>query len=545
MYPSPYFSLSGLSISGSGRFSTCTSKMRHPSTIVKSGILTIRQYSVYDYQMPKNSSLRRLLTGIQCCIMPAMKNLARLLLSVFLTVPMFSSASGSSADSSKPLVYVIPIKGEIEAALVYVIRRGVAEAERKKADAVIFEMDTPGGRVDSTEKIIHLITGLKTKTYTLVNPSAISAGAIIAMATDEIYMTPEGRIGDAMPIMMSPIPMSGPQAMPDNEREKVVSYVESLIRSVAQQKGHDVEVASAMVRRENEYKIDDLSVSKAGEILTLTSAEAAQLVGNENKPLLSKGTVKDLDELVSIIAGEDAEVRTLTVTPAEKIARFIESMPVSGAILALALLAVYIEFKTPGFGIPGITGIILFVIWFWGHHMAGLAGTEEILIFAIGVALLLVEIFLIPGFGATGIIGIALIVVALAMAMVQALPGAPWYSPPVWQMEKAMYVLGASISTFGLAAFILAKYLPSVPMFKQLTLQSAISASEGYTSAPQGNELIGKKGFAETDLRPGGTASIEDKKLSVVSRGEFIDKGTRIVVEETHGSRIVVRKEVG
>ncbi len=436
-------------------------------------------------------------------------------------------------DDNQKLVYVIPIKGEIERGLVYVIRRGVAEAVRQEADAVVFDMDTPGGRVDSTKEIMEIIDGIDVPVITFVNPSAISAGAIISLATDEIYMKPGATIGDAMPITMSS------KEMPADRKEKMVSYVAAMVRAAAQKKGHNVDMAEAMVRIEMEFKIGKEVICPAGELLTLTSFEAEKVYGRDKKPLLSKGSVESLSALLKMLELDDAEIRTLEVRTAEKIARWIDMTAVSGLLLALGLLALYLEFKTPGFGVFGATGLILLAIWFWGHNVAGLAGAEEVALFALGVFLLALEIFVIPGFGIAGISGIALIITSLIMAMVEHYPGGAWY-PPVIHMEKAITTMGMALTVCAVCVMILAKFLPETSLFRKIMLTSSLPRDAGFQAGAKNDDLIGTRGTAETDLHPGGIAMIGGKRLTVVSRGDFIDAGSPIVVAQTKGNRIVV-----
>jgi membrane-bound serine protease (ClpP class) len=448
------------------------------------------------------------------------------------------AVSEPPAESSNGLVYVIPIKGMIERGLVYVIRRGVTEAVAKNADAIIFEMDTPGGRLDAAEEIVNIIASVKTETFTFVEAEAISAGAIIAMATDQIYMSPGSRIGDAMPIMVSPF--GTPQEMDEGLKEKSVSYVSALIRSTAQRKNHDPQLAEAMVRREIEYRIGDNVICPTNQLLTMTNVEAEQIVNRDGKdaPLLSMGTVADRDELLEKIGRTGSETKEFLVSPAEDIARYIEMF--SAFLLIGGLLGIYVEFKTPGFGFPGITGIILLAIWFWGHHVAGLAGMGESLLFIVGAALLLVEIFVIPGFGVTGIAGITLMMTALLMAMVQHYPGLPWYQPPVIHMQKAITVLGSSLLTTLVLVLILARFLPETPLFRRMALASALTSESGFQASGKTDDLVGLKGVAGSPLHPAGIGLFGDKRLDVVARGDFIDKDAPIVVAETHGNRIVV-----
>lgn len=469
------------------------------------------------------------------------------LLLVLMLCPSFSTAEQTKEEPKEDKVLVIPIEGQIERGLVYVIRRGVNMAKKHKVSAIIFNMDTPGGRLDSTEEIINMIVDLDIPTYTYVNRRAISAGAIISFATDHIYMHPYGLIGDAMPILMSPLPTGGPQSVPDDLKEKFVSPTVALIRSCAQRKKHDQDLAECMVRIEKEYTIGTNVISTSSNLCTLTAIDAEQLVGEDKHKLLSEGTAENLDELLKKIGKANATVVTFRVSNAEKFARYIESFPISGIILALGILALYIEFKTPGFGLPGITGIVLLAIWFWGHNVAGLAGGLEIILFMLGLILIFVEIFVLPGFGITGIAGILLIAASILMAMIS-------YNPfqdiqPI-SMHGAklglLYaIINASIAVLVSAGgvLLLARYLPeSQPFKKNIMLTSSLEDKAGYQSSTTESELIGTKGIAETELRPAGIGAFGDKRIDVVSRGEFINKGSSIIIEEAHGNRIIVSK---
>ena len=464
---------------------------------------------------------------------------------------VLAAADVAATENSAPgVTYVIPIKDMIERGLVHLIERGVAQANAEGADAIILDMDTPGGRLDATEKIITTITDTKATTYTLVNPDAISAGAITAMATDYIYMTPGGRIGDAMPIMMSPLPMGGPQEVPDGLKEKMVSPTVAMIRSAAQRKGHDEKLAEAMVRPEIEYAIGDKIICPAGQLLTLTAKDAAQLVGegSEQRPLLSSGTVDDLQALLKLIGRENDRLVIIEPTAGEKIARVIESFPVSGILLGLGLLFLYIEFKTPGLGLPGLAGITFLAIWFWGHHVAGLANLLEMTLFMIGVILLLVEIFVIPGFGFTGVTGITLMVVAVLMGMIEVFP-APPSVPRIAPLEMDIYKMVFNFGTAMLLTLVLGalvtRFLPRTDMFWRIALKSAVSKEQGYEASHGEEYLVGAEGVAVTPLHPAGIGEFGDRRRNVITRGDFIEQDSPIVVAEVHGNRIVVDARQG
>ena len=286
--------------------------------------------------------------------------------------------------------------------------------------------------------------------------------------------------------------------------------------------------------------LGDQVICPTGQIVTLTSMDAEQKVGPDQRPLLSEGTVDDLSALLQRIGLEDAPLVQVRITTAERIARVIDGFPVSGILLALGLLALYVEFKTPGFGWPGLTGILLLAVWFWGHHIAGLAGMGEILLFMVGVALLAVEIFVTPGFGTLGVFGIAAMLAAIVMAMVQHLPEGPWYRLPDWHVRKAIYNLAVSAAVAGGIGALLVRWLPKTGWFRRLALDTAVGSAEGYSAATPAASLVGLSGIAVTPLHPAGIAVFGPRRLDVVTRGEFIPANTPIVIAQIDGNRIIV-----
>ena len=440
-------------------------------------------------------------------------------------------SSAQAQNTNTPLVYIIPVKKMIEPALLYVVRRGVDEAVRNNAQAIIFEMDTPGGAVNAAGDIITTITRTDIPTYTFVEKDAYSAGAIIALSTKHIYMAPGSVIGAATPMMMSPV--GGVQEMPEEVQEKMTSAVAAMVRSAAEQGGHDKELAEAMVRADMEYSVNGQIISEKGRLLTLTNEEAEQLVGDDQHPLLSEGTVKNIDELLKTIGLANAEKRILEITAAEKLARLIAG--IAPILMILGLGGLWLEIKTPGFGIFGIGGILCLLLFFFGHHIAGLAGMEDILLFALGVALLAVEIFITPGFGVMGISGLVLIFFSLVNAMVEHVPGKlrpVSFSPEAFSKPFTTVTL----SFIGAAALMLVagKFLPKTRVFNSLTLDAVLSDPE------EEKELLGIEGVAHSDLRPGGTAYFDGRKIDVVTLGNYIHRETPIRIVEVHGNRIVV-----
>jgi membrane-bound serine protease (ClpP class) len=449
-----------------------------------------------------------------------------------MSVQTGTAEESPSTERTPPLVYQIPIKEQIEPALLYVIRRGITEAEKEKASAIVFEMDTPGGRVDITRDILDIIRKLDIPVYTFVERDAYSAGAIIALATPHIYMAPGSVIGAATPILMSP--GGGVQDLNEDVGEKMKSGVAAMVRTAAELGGHDPELADAMVRREAEYKVGTNVISKAGELLTLTNTEA--------DGILSEGTVNDVAAMLETAGLANAEIRTLEITPAEKIARFIAMF--APILMMIGLGGIYLEIKTPGIGLPGILGATALALFFFGHHIAGLAGMEDIVLFIIGFILLFIEVFVTPGFGILGMSGIALILFSLINAMSWQFPGEilPEFSGGGATVEGALLKLSIGLTGTVVFGFFAGKYLPHARVIQPLVLAKKTDRESGFSAASEHSELLGKEGTTEMNLHPAGRAVFAGSRVNVITRGEFIEKGSPIRVIEVHGSRIIVEK---
>jgi membrane-bound serine protease (ClpP class) len=447
-------------------------------------------------------------------------------------VPSPGSAPEAVPEKTRPLVYEIPIRNQIEPALLYVIRRGVSEAVREQADAVVFSMDTPGGRVDVTRDILDIIRRIDVPVYTFIERDAYSAGAIIALGTPHIYMAPGSVIGAATPMMMSP--GGGVQDLNEDVSEKMKSGVAAMVRAAAEQGGHDPELAEAMVRRETEYKIGSHVVSAAGELLTLTASEAE---GN-----LSSGTVANVEAMLEAAGLPDAQIIKMEVTPAERIARVIAAL--APILMMVGLGGIYLEIKTPGFGLPGIAGAAALALFFFGHHIAGLAGMEDIVLFIIGFALLFTEVFITPGFGLLGIGGIVLVFVSLLNAMTWQIPGEllPALSGSGATLERALGKLALGLAGTVVAAVYIGKKLPTSRAARPLVLSQSTGKTDGFTAARDQSGLLNREGVTEMNLHPAGRAVIDGDRVNVITHGEFIEKGARIRVIEAHGSRILVEK---
>jgi membrane-bound serine protease (ClpP class) len=426
-------------------------------------------------------------------------------------------------------VAVLPIQGDIEPGLVYVVRRGVKEAMDRGADALILQMDTNGGRVDSTEEIIQILRKFphQDRTITLVDTKAFSAGAFISAATRRIYMVPGGVIGAATPILATG------QEMPKSLEEKLQSGIRGLVRASAEQHGHNTAVFEAMIDRDQGLTVDGREIVPKGKILTLTAKEAEQLYGKPPRTLLSAGTVESLDALLGQLGWAYTEKITIQETGFEKIARWIVKI---GPILLLAgIVGVYVEFKTPGFGVPGIAGAFCLLLFFFGHYIAGLSGMEAMLLFILGVVLVATELFLIPGLVLPGVAGALLILMSMVLAMADQYPTDP-VIPSIAQLQLPMLKVSSALAGAIVLVGVLARVLPETPV-RGLVLKTV--SGQDVEGKPF---LLGREGEAVTSLRPAGKAKFGDALEDVVTVGDFLAAGTKVRVVEVEGARLVVER---
>lgn len=410
-------------------------------------------------------------------------------------------------NADNEIVYVVPIQDTVEKGLFAYLNRAVHLAEEDKASAIIFDMDTPGGAVDAAGKIGKLLTSTDVKTISFVNKQALSAGAYIALNTDEIYMVPGSTMGSAAII----------DQQGNTAGKKAESYWFAAMEEAAKQSNRNPIYALAMA--DESINLPEVGAPK-GKLLTLGAEKALEVK-------YSEGTFHNLNELLDHLGLSDAEVKTVEESFAEKIARFITHPVVIPILLSIGSLGLIVELYSPGFGLPGFMGLSALLLFFYGHLVAGLAGYETLILFVVGIGLIIAEFFL-PG-GVAGILGLAAILGSLFLA-----------SDNVVHMGISL-LIAFSISI--LASIIMVKVLgKKMKFFKKIILTDATKTEEGYVSNKSRLELIGLEGYALTALRPSGTVVIEDERIDVVSEGAFILKDARVRVVKAEGSRIVVRE---
>jgi membrane-bound serine protease (ClpP class) len=441
---------------------------------------------------------------------------------------LFAAIFPSRAEEAGPVV-VVPIRTEISAAQFFFLRRALKDAERRKASALILDMETYGGEVKAAIDSMDALLKTKVPTYTYINNKAISAGALIAIATQKIYMAPTGVIGAAAPVM------AGGEDLAKTMKDKSVSMLSAVARAASQKNGHNPDIAEAFIYKEKELKIGGVVIDDADSLLTLSAEEAATYY--DGKPLLAAGVAASLDELLNQ-AGLTAKVERLEPSGFEQIAFWVTAL--SPLLLLGGIIGAYIEMKVPGFGIAGAVSLACFALFFAGHYIAGLSGWEVAACFIIGLALVLGELLLHPGTIIPGLLGALLMLGAVVWAMIDRYP-----SQPLWPSEdmlvRPLTNLSIAIIAAGVIIAILIQYLPKSPLYRHLALVTT-QPSGGSVAVPESARGIsaGMSGHAKTTLRPSGKADFNGQIFDVVSEGEFIEAGQPIRVVAVEGARVVV-----
>lgn len=446
------------------------------------------------------------------CRAPSMRAVAGAFVAVLAAgLPPLPAASQELESGA---VYRVPIVGVIELGLAPFVERSLEEARLSGAEAVVLDIDTPGGRVDAAERMADAISDSEVPVYAYINRRALSAGALISLAAQRIYMRPGSVIGAA-----TPVTGEGQRAP-----EKIVSAMRSSMRALAEARSLDPAVAEAMV----DEQIEVPGVSEAGQLLTLTTEEAVELAYAEE--------VDDWAALMEVLGTTGGRVVEQETNWAELVVRFLSNPVVSPFLLSLGFLGLLIEIRTPTLGLAGAVGAASLALFFGSHMIVGLAGLEGLIIFGLGITLILVEAFFIPGFGVFGILGGIGALAGVYMSMLGGLPVSGDFA-------RAGTVLSSALALVLVSSWFMVKRLPSNRRLTNLGifLGEETSAETGYTSQIRRVDLLGREGVALTDLRPAGTARFGEERVDVVTESEWIEEGSRISVVASEGYRQVVR----
>lgn len=417
-------------------------------------------------------------------------------------------------------VWILPIDTEIMPATAQFVASRIERANEERPLALLLRIDTPGGRVDSMQRIVNAVMNDARVPVLAVVENAFSAGALIAMSAEQLAMLPGASIGAALPIMVG----AGGASPVD---EKFASAVRGQFRSVASARGRDPQVAEAMV----DPSIELPGLSARGELVTLTADEA---VDNN----IADVVARDLPDALRIFGYGGARTVVLERNLTETIGTWLAGPIVAGVLLVLGVGGLLLELFTPGFGIPGAIGVLALALFATSTFVATPAGTMDLLLIMGGLLLLALEAFVIPGTGVAGLLGIAMIIVAVIR---------------IFQGD-AVTVLATSALGGGIVLGLMLWLLPNSRIGRMLTLSERIGGTPAAAGAGGGtvdpehaklvadrSDLQGRTGVALSDLRPAGVARIGSERVDVVTEGDYIGHGQAIRVLRTEGNRVTVR----
>ena len=394
------------------------------------------------------------------------------------------------------------------------------EALDKDYDIVVIEMDTYGGAVNDADDIRTRILDFEIPIYVWINKDAASAGALISIACDSIYMSSGASIGAA-----TVVTGDGAQA-PD----KYQSYMRSIMRSTAEAKGRDPKIAEAMV--DEDIKVD--SISMEGKVITFSTKEAL-------KYGFCDAELNSIDEIMNRQGIENYEISSFELGSAEGIISFFLNPIVSSILILLILGGLYFELQTPGIGFPIIASITALILYLVPYYLNGVAENWEIIMFFIGIIFIALEVFVIPGFGIFGIAGLFTSITSLILIM---LNNDLFDFTFVLSRDLVSSSLSVLISVLSFLLIVLfgGIKLTDSNAFKNIALAQTQEVSKGYISNRYSNNIVGKKGKSFTVLRPSGKIKIDSQIFDASTEGDFIEKNKNIIVVSVEGSSLKVKK---
>jgi len=458
-----------------------------------------------------------------------------------------TTLAGTTSYSGK--VVIIPVGEEdlVARARFEFMSRTLERCTKEGAEAVIFDLDTPGGLLwDTVDLMMTDLQKLKPRSFAFVNPRALSAGAMIAVATDGIYMSPTSSAGAASPVY------GNGQEMGEAERAKMNSATMSMARAVAKRKGHDPRVIEAMIDMGKELKVNGQTLDTKKEILTLDAEQAVMLV--DGKPLFAKAIVDGLDEIKK---AEGLKGETITAEPTlfEQIAIWVTKY--AALLILIGVAGGYLEMQAPGFGLPGFISIAAFSLFFFGHYVAGsLVGQETAVVaavFIVGIIFLILELLVFPGTLLLGIIGFVCVMLALVYTMsgwempvpLPTVGGDP--VPVDYQFSLATYAVGLrnfaiGVIGAGVLILVLARWLPQTGPFQKLVLAGTAGGSLDTTPAMTAARGVqaGDTGTTCSALRPYGTVQFGETRLEAMVEGDYLQTGAAVRVREVQGTKVIV-----
>lgn len=429
-------------------------------------------------------------------------------------------AVSSWAQKSVPQVMVMEIKDEIDPRMLRYVKLAFEHAEKIKADYIIIDMDTYGGVLTDAKEIVDVVMDSKKPVWVYINSDAASAGALISIACDSIYMSPGASIGAATVVE------GDGKAAPD----KYQSYMRSIMRSTAEENHRDPRIAEGMV---DERVVID-SIKQAGKVITFTTTEAIANGYCEAK-------VESIEEILKRNKVENYELHRFKLGASEKIIAFFLNPFISGILILVILGGIYFELQTPGVGFPLFAAITALVLYLVPYYLNGLAEYWEIIALFIGILLLAAEVFVIPGFGIAGIAGIILTLVSLVLIMLNN-DFFNFEFVPLGDIVKASVAAVGGVTGGMLLLIFGGAKIVETKAFKKISLNESQKSADGFTVNSNAQLLLNKKGVAHTVLRPSGKILIEGEVYDAFTRGEYIEKGEQVEIIGTEGVTLRVKR---
>ncbi|MCD4678871.1 MAG: nodulation protein NfeD [Bacteroidales bacterium] len=429
-----------------------------------------------------------------------------------------------SEENHVYIVYKFNIKEEIAPPIWHKTKKAFKHANEINADRILIHMNTYGGLLDAADSIRTIILQSKIPVYVFIDNNAASAGALISIACDSIYMRSGATIGAATVVNQTG------EALPD----KYQSYMRAMMRSTAEATGRDPDIAQAMV----DPSITIPGISDSGKVLTFTTSEAIE---NE----FCEAMTETVDDVLKEAGIENYEIIELKLTLTDKIIGFLINPMVSGILIMVIVGGIYFELQTPGVGFPIAASALAAVVYFAPLYIEGLANNWEILIFIIGIILLLVEIFAIPGFGVAGISGLILMIAGLSLSMVDNI-GFEFSDFQITGLIKAFFIVIIAMFLSIISSFFITRQVFTTTTFGHLALDSIQEVENGYSISDKVyKSMVGKMGIALTILRPAGKVEIENEIFDAVAETSYIEKGEKIEVVKYETSQLFVTKKNG
>jgi len=457
-----------------------------------------------------------------CGVLNTLMNSGNTLFRTVLALLMVYSGGISGQTNTKFTVFQFDIKEEIAPGIARQTSRALEKSIESKADLVLIHMNTYGGLLDAADSIRTAVLNHPIPVVVFIDNNAASAGALISIACDSIYMRKGGNIGAATVVNQEA------EALPD----KYQSYMRSMMRSTAEATGRDPQIAEAMV----DPRVYIEGVNDSGKVLTLTASEAIPL-GYCN------ALAEDINEVLGLYGAKEYNLIRFEPSWTDRLIGWLIHPAVSGVLILIMLGGLYYELQQPGIGFPLALAVAAAVLYFAPLYLEGLAANWEILVSILGLALLAVELFLLPGFGVAGIAGITLLVFGLFTSMLRN-DGLDFSGVSGIAIASSLAIVMTGMAGALLLFLLASRILSDSPLFKKLVLQTEMSSTEGYRSVST-LPPAGSCGITATLLRPSGKVRIGDELYSASSESGFLESGTEIEVVSVIGGTLVVRPVQG